>query len=39
MTGWGSKRSEHFIRFVFSNEPAERLKGLRDRIEAATTIR
>jgi aspartate/methionine/tyrosine aminotransferase len=35
MTGWGSKRSDQFIRFVFSNEPVERLKGLRDRIEAA----
>jgi N-succinyldiaminopimelate aminotransferase len=35
MTGWGSQRSDHFIRFVFSNEPVERLKGLRDRIEAA----
>jgi N-succinyldiaminopimelate aminotransferase len=35
MTGWGSKRSDSFIRFVFSNEPVERLKGLRDRIEAA----
>jgi N-succinyldiaminopimelate aminotransferase len=39
MTGWGSKRSDGFVRFVFSNEPVERLKGLRDRIEAATTIR
>lgn len=35
MTGWGSERSDHFIRFVFSNEPVERLKGLRTRIEAA----
>ncbi|MEP7288701.1 MAG: pyridoxal phosphate-dependent aminotransferase [Chloroflexota bacterium] len=35
MTGWGSKRSDYFIRFVFSNEPAERLKGFRSRIEAA----
>ena len=35
MTGWGSKRSDSFVRFVFSNEPVERLKGLRDRIEAA----
>jgi N-succinyldiaminopimelate aminotransferase len=39
MTGCGSKRSDGFVRFVFSNEPVERLKGLRDRIEAATTIR
>jgi aspartate/methionine/tyrosine aminotransferase len=35
MTGWGSKRSDHFIRFVFSNEPAERLKGLRARVKSA----
>jgi N-succinyldiaminopimelate aminotransferase len=35
MTGWGNKRSDHFVRFVFSNEPVERLKGLRDRIGAA----
>ena len=35
MTGWGSKRSDSFVRFVFSNEPVERLKGLRERIEAA----
>ena len=35
MTGWGSKRSDDFIRFVFSNEPVERLKGLRNRLEAA----
>jgi aspartate/methionine/tyrosine aminotransferase len=34
MTGWGSKRSDHFIRFVFSNEPAERLKGLRARVKS-----
>ena len=35
MTGWGNKRSDHFVRFVFSNEPIERLNGLRDRIGAA----
>ena len=35
MTGWGSKRNDRFVRFVFSNEPAGRLKGLRARIEAA----
>jgi len=38
MAGWGSKRSDDFIRFVFSNEPVERLTGLRDRIDAATNI-
>jgi N-succinyldiaminopimelate aminotransferase len=36
MTGWGTKRSDQFVRFVFSNEPVERLKGLRERIQAAT---
>jgi N-succinyldiaminopimelate aminotransferase len=36
MTGWGGERSDRFVRFVFSNEPVERLKGLRERIQAAT---
>ena len=35
MTGWGSDRSDRFIRLVFSNEPPERLKGLRNRFDAA----
>jgi aspartate/methionine/tyrosine aminotransferase len=35
MTEWGTKRSDGFIRFVFSNEPVGRLKGLRARIRAA----
>lgn len=35
MNGWGSVRSDHFIRFVFSNEPTDRLRGIRGRIEAA----
>ncbi len=35
MTGWGNKRSDGFVRFVFSNEPAARLKGLRARVDAA----
>ena len=35
MTGWGSERSANFVRFVFSNEPVERLHGLRERVEAA----
>ncbi len=35
MTGWGTPRSDGFVRFVFSNEPAERLRGFRDRVEAA----
>ena len=35
MTGWGSERSANFVRFVFSNEPVSRLRGLRERVEAA----
>jgi aspartate/methionine/tyrosine aminotransferase len=35
MTGWGRDRSDRFVRFVFSNEPVGRLKGLRARIQAA----
>ena len=34
MTGWGSERSANFVRFVFSNEPVGRLRGLRERVEA-----
>ena len=37
MTGWGSERSANFIRFVFSNEPVDRLRGIRERVEAALT--
>lgn len=35
MTGWGNPRSDGFVRFVFSNEPAARLRGIRERVEAA----
>jgi len=35
MTSWGSERSANFVRFVFSNEPVSRLRGLRERVEAA----
>ncbi len=35
MTGWGSERSANFVRFVFSNEPVRRLRGLQERVEAA----
>jgi len=37
MTGWGSQRSDQFIRFVFANEPVQRLRGLRERVMAALT--
>lgn len=35
MTGWGSPHSANFVRFVFANEPVDRLRGLRARVEAA----
>jgi aspartate/methionine/tyrosine aminotransferase len=35
MTGWGSVRSDRYVRFVFSNEPVHRLLGLRERVVAA----
>lgn len=35
MTGWGTARSDGYVRLVFSNEPVERLRGLRRRLEAA----
>lgn len=35
MTGWGSERSAGFLRLVFSNEPVERLAGLRQRFDRA----
>ncbi len=39
MTGWGERRSDGFVRFVFSNEPVARLRGLRGRVEAALGVR
>jgi hypothetical protein len=38
MTGWGSRRSDNFIRLVFSNEPVHRLLGLRQRVGAALEV-
>jgi aspartate/methionine/tyrosine aminotransferase len=38
MTGWGSERSARFVRLVFSNEPAERLRGLGERFAAALPV-
>ena len=32
MEGWGSEEGSRFLRFVFSNEPVERLMGIRERI-------
>ena len=35
MTGWGTARTANHVRFVFSNEPVERLHGMRARVQAA----
>ena len=35
MTGWGGPIADRHIRFVFSNEPVERLAGLRERVDRA----
>jgi aspartate/methionine/tyrosine aminotransferase len=35
MAGWGETHGADFIRFVFANEPAARLKGLGARVRAA----
>lgn len=35
MTGWGERHGSQYIRFVFSNEPVERLKGLGAKVRAA----
>jgi N-succinyldiaminopimelate aminotransferase len=38
MKGWGSAHGAQFIRFVFSNEPVGRLRGLGGRVRAALGI-
>jgi aspartate/methionine/tyrosine aminotransferase len=35
MVHWGSERSDHYVRFVFSNEPCERLRGMGVRVRSA----
>ncbi len=35
MAGWGEAHGAQYIRFVFSNEPVERLRGLGARVRAA----
>ncbi len=35
MTGWGEVHGRQYIRFVFSNEPVDRLRGLGGRVRAA----
>jgi aspartate/methionine/tyrosine aminotransferase len=38
MTGWGVAHGAQFIRFVFSNEPVARLRGLGARVRAALGV-
>jgi aspartate/methionine/tyrosine aminotransferase len=35
MQGWGETHGAQYIRFVYANEPVERLRGLRDRVNRA----
>jgi len=35
MVNWGGARSANYVRFVFSNEPVERLRGIRERVHRA----
>ena len=35
MKGWGDVHGAQYLRFVFSNEPVERLRGLGDKVRAA----
>jgi aspartate/methionine/tyrosine aminotransferase len=37
MTSWGSERASDYVRFVFANEPCERLGGLGERVRVALT--
>jgi N-succinyldiaminopimelate aminotransferase len=38
MNGWGATHGSQYIRFVFSNEPVARLKGLGVRVRAAVRL-
>jgi aspartate/methionine/tyrosine aminotransferase len=35
MDGWGERNGKQFLRFVFANEPVERLKGIGRKVRAA----
>lgn len=35
MAGWGEAHGAQYIRFVYANEPVERLAGLGERVRAA----
>ena len=38
MTHWGSERAASYLRLVYANEPAERLRGLRGRVRRAWNL-
>lgn len=38
MTHWGSARANDYLRFVYANEPVERLRGLRERVRKAWSL-
>ena len=38
MTGWGPANGERFLRFVFSNEPEARLRGIGARVRRALDL-
>lgn len=38
MTHWGSERASAYLRLVYSNEPVDRLRGLRDRVRRAWNV-
>jgi len=38
MTHWGSERAASYLRIVYSNEPVDRLRGLRQRVRRAWDI-
>jgi aspartate/methionine/tyrosine aminotransferase len=38
MVNWGTSRTDDYIRFVFANEPVERLRGLRARMAKALRL-
>jgi N-succinyldiaminopimelate aminotransferase len=37
MVNWGGERAGNYVRFVFANEPVERLRGLGQRVREALT--
>ena len=38
MTHWGSVRASDYLRFVYSNEPVDRLRGVRERVRQAWSL-